>query len=85
MPRDKNPTHERSDESTGARDNMPTTKKHGGRSTTGAEEVCPTCGAADWETKPVPQKGEDEPRTAEVCGSCGYVTPPDENTHADKA
>lgn len=84
MPRDKNPTHESSEDPSTTRDNMPTSHKHEGRSTTGATEVCPKCGDADWETKQVPTKG-DEPRTAEVCGSCGYVTPPDDPTHADKA
>lgn len=85
MPRDKNPTHASSDDPSTTRDNMPTTHKHGGSSTGGGEEVCPTCGAAEWETKQVPKKGEDGARTAEVCTSCGYVTPPEENTHADKA
>jgi len=83
MPRDNNPTHTSSDDPNEARDNMPTTHKHGGRSAAGATEACPSCGAFDRTSKQVPTKG-DEPRTAEVCDECGHVFG-DEDGLADKA
>lgn len=83
MPRDNNPKTTSSDGPSKTRDNNPTTIKRTGYGTGGGEEVCPSCGSIDWETRDVPSKGDGK-RTADVCQSCGYVTPEDEPTNADK-
>jgi DNA-directed RNA polymerase subunit M/transcription elongation factor TFIIS len=84
MSRDNNPHTANSNDSGDARDNMPSTHKHGGRSTRGGTEACPSCGAFDRTTRQVPRKN-DAPITADVCDECGYVFADDGPEFADKA